>query len=158
MYNNSVYDFFQSSQTNYGFRLSTSVCNLYHNLAYNCNRNFEQSSGTTTATNNVSFGSDDDFVGTFATLTYSAMDGADAGTGNINGITWADVFDDHTNGYFRFKSTDTDLIGAGTDDPGGSGYGDPGIAQDSRSSTWNIGTDENTTPAAGVSILRRMAM
>ncbi len=143
-YNNIVYDFFQTSQANRGIRVNISAGGLYHNLVRNCNYNFEQDAGTITATNNVSFESDDDFVGTFATLTYNAMDDSDAGTGNINGLTWTDIFTDPANGDFTLKDAETDLLDAGEEDPSGLGYGTPAIAGNIRTATgWDIGPHEH---------------
>ncbi len=150
--NNIAYDFEQSGETNYGFRLNTATAGIYNNLAYNCNRGFSQTAGTTTATNNVSGNNTDDFNGTFATLTYNAMDDADAGTGNINGLTWTDIFTDPANGDFTLKDAETDLLQAGTNDPSGSNYGYPAIGGNIRPSTgWDIGPhnhipDEVTSP------------
>jgi hypothetical protein len=37
---------------------------------------------------------------------------------------WENVFEDYANGDFRLKSTDTDLIDNGVDDPGGALFSD----------------------------------
>ncbi len=54
-------------------------------------------------------------------------------------------------------TTGSSLIGAGTDDPGGSGQGSTDMNGDSRTSTWDVGADEFVA-AGGIVVLRRRRM
>ena len=86
------------------------------------------------------FDSTDDFFGTFALIDYCSSDDGD-GTNAVTPADWSTVFVDYTNGDFHLKSTDTDLIGAGVDDPGSGLFSDD-IDGETRTSVWDIGADE----------------
>lgn len=120
---------------------------VYNCSVYNCYRNIRRFSGTVTVKNTVSFGSSYDFVGTM-TIDYCASDDGD-GTNAVTPSDWSTVFEDYTAGDFHLKSTDTDLIGAGTDDPGSGLYSDD-IDGEARTSTWDIGADEYIAAGGGV--------
>jgi len=99
--------------------------------------------------NSAVFNNADDYAGTI-TVTYSASDDAQAGTGNIDwtaeATDWAANFVDYANGDFHLKSTAPNLIDAGTDLSGTFTDDIDGVT---RSGTWDIGADEYVAPAAG---------
>ena len=63
--------------------------------------------------NSAIFNNPDDFSGS-VTVENCASDDGD-GTNAVTPSDWSDVFEDYSNGDFRLKATDTDLIGAGLD-------------------------------------------
>lgn len=119
---------------------------VYNCTVYNCYRNIRRFTGTVTVKNTASFDGFDDFVGTM-TIDYCASDDGD-GTNAVTPSDWSTVFEDYTSGDFHLKSTDTDLIGAGTDDPGSGLYSDD-IDGETRTGTWDIGADEYIAAAVG---------
>lgn len=125
---------------------SSSTVEIYNCTVYNFNDGVENDAGTVTVTNCAVFGNTDDFDGTM-TISYCASDDGD-GSNSVQPSDWSDVFEDYTNGDFRLKSTDTDLIDAGTTI---SGFSDD-IAGNSRGTTWDIGAFEyigaGTTPVS----------
>lgn len=119
---------------------------LFNNTVYNCISGIKQTAGTVTATNNASFGNTDDFVGTI-TVTFCASDDGD-GTDSVSPADWGAVFVDYVNADFHLKSTDTDLINAGTDL---SAFLTDDIEGDTRS-TFDIGADEYVSAGQSDSI------
>lgn len=137
IYNCYVYDWTlsgtRSNDTDYTVNIFNST--YYNNGTYG----IRQSNGTVTVKNCAVFANTDDFIGTM-TIDYCASDDG-GGSFPVTPSNWSDVFVDYTNGDFHLKSTDTDLIGAGTDDPGSGLYSDD-IDGETRTSTWDIGADE----------------
>ncbi|MCK5176788.1 MAG: LamG domain-containing protein, partial [Candidatus Aenigmarchaeota archaeon] len=119
---------------------SALTVDIYNCVLYNLYDAIERDLGTVTVTNTVVFNSNYDFDGTM-TVTYSASDDVQAGTGNINPSDWSAIFENYTAYDFHLKSTNTDLQGAGTDNPGSGLYSDD-IDGEARTSTWDIGADE----------------
>ncbi len=121
---------------------------LYNCLAYGCYHGF--SGGGNGIHNSVSFNNTNDFDGTWTTIDFCASDDND-GTNNVAGneadADWTTDFNDAANGDFTLL-TGSPLKGGGTDDPSGSGFGDPDINGDSRTSTWDVGPDEFIAVAA----------
>ena len=86
-----------------------------------------------------------------STIDYCATDDND-GTNIVaesgGGAEWPDDFEDAAAGDFRLKSG-SNLVDAGTDDPSGSGYGDPDINGTARASPWDVGAYEFPAAAGG---------
>ena len=138
VYNTIVVMQNSGASTRYLFRRGAGTLNCYNCVAYS------QGTGTgffgaanTTAINCVSFNAADDF--NVSSVTYSASDDTESGTGNLNSRTWVNEFEDHANLDFRLKSGST-LIGAGLDDPASGAFSDD-IAGTTRSD-WDIGAFE----------------
>ena len=148
VYNTIVVMQNSGASTRYLFRRGGGTLNCYNCIAYS------EGGGTgffgaasSAAVNCVSFNTADDY--NFASVTYSASDDVQSGTGNVNGLTWADQFVDHANGDFRLKSGST-LIGAGLDDPASGLFSDD-IAGTTRSD-WDIGAFEYVVVGSALSI------
>ena len=141
VWNTVAYDFLRSGFVNGGIRSNFSgvTLNVFNSTFYNFNSGVFQQNGTVNITNSAVFGNVDDFNGTI-TVDYCASDDGD-GTNSVTPVDWDDVFEDVAGRDFHLKSTDTDLIGAGTDDPGSGLYSDD-IDGESRTSPWDIGADE----------------
>jgi hypothetical protein len=131
-------------------------CTIYGNV--NDGVNFTSSSnGTGTFKNCAVFAHDDDFntAGTSGSVTidYCASDDND-GTHNVaesgGGAAWPSDFTAAATGNFTILGT-SNLVGAGTDDPGAGLYSTDidGVA---RSSTWDVGADEYATASTPVSV------
>lgn len=141
IWNNIIYGFTASS--NYGIIIVETDINayIYNNTVYNNKIGIEDRSGNTvTAINNAVFSNDNDFNGTFALLDYNASDDGN-GTNAVIPSDWTTVFTDVINMDFHLLSTNTDLIGAGMDNPGLGLYLND-IDDELRTSTWDIGADE----------------
>ncbi len=145
IWNNVIYDFFVTSNANVGIQNNNSAAfNGFNNTIHNCNTGVSTSGGSVEdVQNNAIFACDDDISGGYTTFEYNATDDVESGTGNINGMTWTDVFENVAGDDFHLKDTDTDLIGAGTDDPSGIQIYSDDFEGDTRTSTWDIGADEN---------------
>lgn len=125
---------------------------VYNCTIYNCDNAGVRSDATSvSAKNNAVFSNADDFSGGFVALDYNASDDGD-GTNSVSPSNWATVFEDFPNYDFSLKVTDTELIGAGVDDPGSGLYSDD-INGEARTSTWDIGADEFVAPAAAAVLL-----
>ena len=113
----------------------TGIRRVYNSIAYNTDTGFERANP---AKNCVSFQNTDDF--NLCTVSYSASDDVEAGTGNINGLTWADQFVDYVNGDFNLKAGSA-LIGAGIGPASDADVPTTDIAGNTRSgTTTDIGT------------------
>lgn len=142
LWNCIVYDYLTS-----GLHLDNGTTfDVYNCTVYNCGVDgVNQDAGTVTATSVASWNNTDDFDGTI-TIANCASDDGD-GSNPVTPADWDDVFEDITNRDFHLKSTDTDLIGAGVDDPGSGLFSDD-IDGETRVSTWDIGADEFIAAAA----------
>ena len=85
---------------------------VYNNTVYNCNYGIARIDGDIYAYNNIVFGNDDDFTGSFSDNQYNASDDGD-GSNNITPSDWNKVFVNYLNGDFHLKSSSI-LINAGT--------------------------------------------
>lgn len=126
---------------------------FYNCLAYGSEYGFEENSSTNYECYNcVAFACDDDFeAAAIDVIDYCASDDND-GTNNVGesggGAAWPNDFVDAANGDFTLKSG-SNLIGAASVDPSGSGYGSPDIAGTARGAAWDVGPFEYVAPAAG---------
>lgn len=145
IWNCIVYDFINGTNNCPGIGGYGGNVDIFNCTVYNCYRGILRQTDTVNVYNSAVFGNADDFNGTFATIDYCASDDGD-GTNAVTPSDWDTVFEDITNRDFHLKSTDTDLIGAGTDDPGSGLFSDDIDAQ-ARTSTWDIGADEFTSAA-----------
>jgi hypothetical protein len=128
-----------------GIRMFCTTVGVYNCVVYNCaGDGIEQESGTITVRNSAVFVNGDDFDAV-ASVDYCASDDGDADTTDVaesgGGANWPSDFTDAANGNFTLL-VGSGLVGNGTDNPSGSGYGDPDIEGDSRTSTWDVGADE----------------
>jgi len=150
IFNNIVYDFSNSGGNGVGiFTRSGNSIGFYNNTIHGCGYGHEDSFGVGDPVNCAVFGNNDDFNGSGAE-SYCASDDGD-GTNSVTPSDWDTVFEDVSANDFRLLSTDTDLISAGTDDPG-SGLYDDDIAGNARTSTWDIGADEYVAAGGGLGI------
>lgn len=116
------------------------VVNIYNSLAYGCYLGFRELAGTMSVYNSVSFGNADDWYGGI-TLDYCASDdggGTNEVSGNEADATWSTDFLDAANGDFTLL-VGSPLIGAGSVDPSGAGYGSPSINGVVRGAAWDVG-------------------
>lgn len=135
---------------NEGIRVRSGVANVYNCTIRGFNENaggLYDAGGTTTAKNCAVMDNNDDFNG-FDTIDYCASDDGD-GNNSQSGLTWANEFEGYATHDYRLASG-SNLIGAGTDNPGTLTDTDD-IAGTARSSTWDIGAFEYA--AAGGSIV-----
>lgn len=146
----------------YGFRFNgtTSLLNCTSFGNYN---GFGRTEGTVSLVNCISANNTDDYTGTL-TITYSASDDAQSGTGNIDwaneATDWGNVFTDYANGDFSLKNytqAEIKVIGVGVDDPGSGLYSDD-IVGATRSSTWDIGAFEYVAGGSPAVIHQSMTM
>jgi hypothetical protein len=155
-----AHDFISTDNpTDTGFRgivvVNADAFSLYNCLAYNCYYGvFESGVTTANAYNCVSFANADDFAG-FDVISYCASDDNDTTdatnvAGNEADATWSTDFVDAANGDFTLLSG-SPLIGAGSVDPSGSGYGSPSINGVTRGAAWDVGPWEYVA-AGGLSI------
>jgi len=109
---------------------------------------FEDGSGTYNVLNTLVFECTDDLYGTWASVTYSAGDDADfgSGTGNFQITQTADDYaalvTDADGGDYSVTDGNSELDDTGTDDPGGATQDDTDIADTARVSVWDIGAFE----------------
>ncbi len=126
--------------------LNAGTADITNVVVHNCRIGIARTAGTVNVYNSVSFDNNDDFNGTFNTITYCASDDNDVTAGGTNvdetagaTKTWTDCFTDYANDDFHLK-TGSPLIDAGTNDPL-TGYGSPDIEGAART-TWDVGADE----------------
>jgi hypothetical protein len=132
------------------FPTSGGTRRAYNCLAYNADQGI--SYAATAAVNCVSFQNTDDFLS--STVSYSASDDVESGTGNINGLTWADQFVDYANFDFNLKAGSS-LIGAGIGPASDANVPTTDIAGNTRSgTTTDIGPSLYTASILSVGWLR----
>lgn len=145
-----IYGFTQVDDDNCGISSSnneaSSTVTISNCTIYDNDTGIKRLAHTVTAKNCAVFNNDDDYNGTM-TVTYSASDDTQAGTGNVDwasGATdWAANFVDYANFDFHLKST-APLINAGTDLFGSGVTTD--IDGDTLSVRNDIGADEYVVP------------
>lgn len=139
-----------------GFAIVFGNMTCYNCTAFNCSRGFHVQSGETMVVTNCYANCDEqqsnfedfDADGTMTQTTNASSDATATGTGldnilisgNISSITDTDTD--------FLALLDNELVGVGTDDPGG-GLFDDDITGATRTSTWDIGADEFIAAAAG---------
>lgn len=134
----------------HGIALGGGTSRAYNCLAYNADQGI--SYAATAAKNCVSFQNTDDFLS--STVSYSASDDVESGTGNINGLTWADQFVDYANFNFNLKAGSS-LIGAGIGPASDANVPTTDIAGNTRSgTTTDIGPSLYTASILSVGWLR----
>ena len=121
---------------------ASAVITVYNSVIHNFNDGIERDAGTMVVTNSAVFNNDHDFDGVM-TLDYNASNDGD-GTNAVIPADWSDVFVSVTLGSedFHLKSTDTDLRGAGTVDPGSGLYSDDIDGESRPATNWDIGADQ----------------
>ncbi len=154
-----VYGFVNGANNANGVYVRNASFAIYNSILYGNNVGVRIRDNAGTVKNTASFTNTDDFLDSVggSTIDYCASDDGD-GDHPVTPANWADVFENAAGGDFRLKATDTDLHDKGTDDPSGSGYGDPDIDETARVSLWDIGAFEYVAPAGGIVVLRRRRM
>jgi len=90
--------------------------NIDNTVTYNFDDGMERDNAqTTNVQNSISFGSTAQDWDALSSVTYSASDDSQAGTGNIQPANWDAEFTDYTNFDFTILDTDAEIYGAGTD-------------------------------------------
>lgn len=143
-----------------GMYFVCSTADVWNCTVNNCNRGIQQGGGTVTAVNNLVFENADDFVGTIA-MTYCASDDDHTGDSVTNFVItqtaddYAALVKDADGGDYGVTDASSELVGTGTDDPGGATQDDTDIAGTTRTSTWDVGAFElvGAAPAAAGQVI-----
>lgn len=165
IWNCVVYNFISASDpadTNFnGMRFSCSTADVWNCTVNDCCEGIMKSVGTITIVNCLVFECADDFVGS-PTMTYCASDDDHTGDSATNFVItqtaddYAALVKDADGRDYGVKDASSELVGTGTDDPGGAIQDDTDIAGTARTSTWDVGAFEDTgEPPAGIPIFRR---
>ncbi len=142
-----------------GFRslsiTNVNTTNIYNCTFYNNTVGIERTGGTVNLINCALFNNEDDLSGTFNSVTYCALDDAQAGTGNFQ-ITqtasdYAALVTDAANGDFSVKDTSSELYQTGNGaTPKGTFTDDIiGTTRDAVDLNWDIGAYELIVGAGG---------
>ncbi len=154
IWNTIITGFFISADTDFrGIELMCSTADTDNCTVYNCTRGINRSGGTVNLINCAIFNNDDDVAGTFNSITYSALDDAQAGTGNIqisqSADDWAALVVDAAGDDFHVTDASSELYNTGngatpkalfTDDIIGTTRGPADL-------DWDIGAFELEAPA-----------
>lgn len=130
-----------------GMEFSCSTADVWNCTVNECNFGIYQNVGTVTVVNCLNFENADDFVGAI-TMTYCASDDDHTGDSVTNFVItqtaddYAALVKDADGRDYRVTGAGSELVGTGTDDPGGAIQDDTDIAGNARSSTWDIGAFE----------------
>lgn len=147
---NCVIDgFYISADTGFSgiYALACTSVDIWNCTIHNCTIGVNRGAGTCTVVNSLIFKCDNDFNGTI-TMTYCASDDDHTGDSVTNFVItqtaddYAALVIDATGGDFRVTDGSSELVGTGTDDPGGATQDNVDIAGTARSSTWDIGAFE----------------
>jgi hypothetical protein len=121
-------------------------------------RGIYQNAGTVTVVNGLVFESADDFVGTI-TMTYCGSDDDHTGASATNFVItqtaddYAALVTDADGRDYNVTDGSSELVGTGTDDPGGATQDDTDIAGTTRTSTWDVGAFELVAAAAAGQVI-----
>lgn len=154
IWNCIIYNFISASNpTDSGFvgiiSSNATTIDIWNCTINDCRRGIVRGAtgGTVTVVNSLVFENDDDFGGTI-TMTYSASDDDHTGDSATNFVItqtaddYAALVVDADGRDYNVTDKDSELVGTGTDDPGGAIQGDTDIAGNARISTWDIGAFE----------------
>lgn len=124
-----------------------STINIWNCTINDCFLGMWRQAGTVNVVNCLVFENANDFNGTIS-MTYCASDDDHTGDSGTNfvitqtGDDYAALVVDADGGDYNVTDGSSELVGTGTDDPGGAIQDDTDIAGNARSSTWDIGAFE----------------
>jgi hypothetical protein len=137
---NTIVTDFDGHASSVGIQLYGADSDIYNSVVYKCTDGIKTLSGDlgTTVTNTASFNCGDDFddSGSSLTVTYSASDDSQAGTGNIQPASWANEFSNAAGGNFTLVDTGAECYHAGANNPSSGIY-----TTDMEGDAYNTGTD-----------------
>lgn len=148
-----VYGFKSGTDDDYdGIYAGTGAVDLWNCTFNDCRKGLTRAAATTTATNCLIFECDDDFSGTI-TMTYCASYDDHTGDSATNFVItqtdddYAALVTDADGRDYSVTDASSELVGAGTDDPGGAYQDNTDITETARSSTWDVGAFEGPSGA-----------
>lgn len=159
MYNTVIYEIFRSTDLLYRgvYIANCATSEINHCTIYGNSIGIQRDAGTVDVSSCIVGNNDNDASGVFNSYD-RVCDDDDDGTNNqdpLNG-SWTDELTAPAADDFTLKAAGASSVGNGADDPFGDGFGDPDLASNSRSSTWDIGAFEWVTVAGGQVIFINM--
>lgn len=147
------------ADTNFGaiqVQNCTSV-DIWH-CTINDNRDgIQRNAGTVTVDSCLIFENTDDFVGGITSINCASDDNDNGGVGDFQITQTADDYAalvvDADGRDYNVTDGASELVGAGTDDPGGATQDDTDIAGNARTSTWDIGAFELVVAVGAAGIM-----
>lgn len=156
LWNNIIYGFISGVDTGFAaISANVTTANIWNCVVSDNYYGIKRVGGTVNAINCLVFKNTDDFNGT-VTPTYCASDDDHTGDSATNFVItqtdddYAALVVDAAGGDFTPTGAGSQLVGTGTDDPGGATQDDTDIAGNARSSTWDVGAWEYVAAAGDI--------